>query len=131
MFALVKDIFKSSLKDGIFKENVMAAFDKIWYARKWFIFFAVYLKHLSSLDKLVYITLEFYKINSFNNLYIYIYCICVYLKKIHLIILWCTNLYSVNPKILLPDVMSGMTTTQLASRVWLANIIFASRSSCL
>ena len=46
--------------------------------------------------------------------------------KMHLIILWCTKLYSVNPEICVPDVISGVTTTRLASRVWLARMTLAS-----
>ena len=75
-------ILKSSYKEGMFKNNVIVAFDKIWNERNWFIYFAFYLNLLSSLHKLVFIELQFYKNFPYIYIYIYIYicCICVYLK---------------------------------------------------
>ena len=45
----------------MFKDTVIAVFDKILNERNWFIFFTFYLNHLSSLHKLVCIEFQFYK----------------------------------------------------------------------
>ena len=66
----------------MFKDSVIAIFDKIWHARNWFIFFTFYLNRFSSLQKLVYIALQFYKNPLIICVYIYIYSICVYLKNV-------------------------------------------------